>query len=134
MWYVTKQLDFCYGHRLMNYEGKCKFPHGHNALVEIVCKSDKLDDRGMVVDFGDIKRVVKEFIDTNWDHKMLLRRDDPLVEEFQKRGDPVYLFDENPTAETFAKHLYEMSKEKGLPVHEVRFYETPNSAAVYREE
>lgn len=117
----------------MNYEGKCKFPHGHNGIVEVVCRGESLDDRAMLVDFGDIKTVVKTFIDENWDHKMLLRKDDPLVEEFTERGEPMFLFDENPTAETFAKYLYQFAKENGLPVDEIRFHETPTSIAVYRE-
>lgn len=134
MWYVVKQIEFAYGHRLMNYEGKCRFPHGHNGVVEVVCCAKELDDRSMVIDFGDIKSVVKTFIDEHWDHKMLLRKDDPLVEEFRKRGEPIFLFDENPTAETFARFLFEMMRQKGLPVAEVRFYETPNSAAIYRDD
>lgn len=132
MWYVVKQIEFCYGHRLMNYSGKCRFPHGHNGIVEITCQSDQLDERGMVVDFGDIKKVIKSFIDESWDHKMLLRKDDPLVEEFRKRGEPLFLFDENPTAETFARFLYDYARAQNLPVSEVRFHETPGSVAVYR--
>lgn len=132
MWYVVKEIVFCYGHRLMNYDGKCRHPHGHNAKIEVMCEGDRLDERGMLVDFGDIKDVVKTFIDENWDHRMLLRKDDPLVEEFRKRGEPFFVFDENPTAETFAKHLYDFIKHAGLPVVEVRFYETPTSYAVYR--
>lgn len=131
MWRVIKQIEFCYGHRLMNYDGKCKYPHGHNGLVEVVCAADRLDARGMVIDFGDIKSVAKTFIDENWDHRMLLRKDDPLVEEYRRRGEPFFLFDENPTAETFAKFLYDLLKERGLPVAEVRFHETPSSVAIY---
>ncbi len=134
MWYVVKQIEFAYGHRLMDYSGKCRFPHGHNGLVEVVCFAPRLDHRGMVVDFGDIMSVVKTFIDENWDHKMLFRKDDPLVEEFQKRGEPVFLFDDNPTAETFAKYLFDMMKARGLPVAEVRFHETSNSVAIYKDE
>jgi 6-pyruvoyltetrahydropterin/6-carboxytetrahydropterin synthase len=118
----------------MDYDGKCRFPHGHNGIVEIVCCADRLDERGMVVDFGEIKEVAKKFIDENWDHRMLLRRDDPLVEEYQRRGEPIFLFDENPTAETFARYLYDLTKGRGLPVSEVRFHETPTSIAIYRGE
>lgn len=132
MWKVVKRIEFCYGHRLLNYEGKCKHPHGHNAVVEIECEGSGCDVRGMLVDFGDIKDAVKTYIDENWDHAMLLHRTDPLVEEYKKRGEPVFLFDENPTAETFAKHLFQIAHEKGLPVSEVRFWETPSSYAAYR--
>ena len=58
MYVVTKRIDFCYGHRLLNYEGKCKYLHGHNGRVEIELEGERLDDRGMVTDFGDIKRVM----------------------------------------------------------------------------
>ena len=101
--------------------------------VEIVCAGEELDHRAMLVDFGDIKDAVKSFIDENWDHRMLLRKDDPLAPEYEKRGEPVFLFDENPTAETFARFLYHHAREKGLPVSEVRFWETPTSYAAYRE-
>ena len=56
---VTVQIHFCYGHRLLDYDGACAHPHGHNGLVEIALESDALDHRGMVFDFGDVKRDVK---------------------------------------------------------------------------
>src|SRR5688500_19667652 len=79
MYLVTKRIDFCYGHRLLDYDGVCKHPHGHNALVEVDVRTDSLDKRNMVVDFSDIKRIVKGWIDRELDHKMILRHDDPLV-------------------------------------------------------
>lgn len=133
MWKVAKRIEFCYGHRLLDYAGKCKHPHGHNAVVEIECEGQACDARGMLVDFGDIKDALKNWIDANWDHAMLLKKSDPLVEEYKKRGEPVYLFDDNPTAETFARFLFRLAREKGLPVSEVRFWETPSSYAAYRE-
>ena len=55
---VTKIIPFCYGHRLLNYDGKCKYLHGHNGLAEISLSSKKLDHRGMVVDFTDVKNII----------------------------------------------------------------------------
>ena len=81
MYLVTKRIDFCYGHRLLDYDGICKHPHGHNAVAEIEIRADVLDARNMVADFSDIKRVVKGWIDRELDHRMILRRDDPLVLE-----------------------------------------------------
>ena len=78
MYSVTKRIDFCYGHRLLEYDGVCKHPHGHNATVEIQVRTGQLDNRNMVCDFSDIKRIVKGWIDQALDHKMLLRFDDPL--------------------------------------------------------
>lgn len=60
---VTKRIDFCYGHRLLEYDGVCKHPHGHNAVAEIEVRTDTLDNRNMVCDFSDIKRIVKGRID-----------------------------------------------------------------------
>ena len=83
MYSVTKRIDFCYGHRLLDYDGICKHPHGHNAVAEIEVRTDRLDNRNMVCDFSDIKRIVKGWIDRELDHKMLLRHDDPLVAPLQ---------------------------------------------------
>ena len=97
MYSVTKRIEFCYGHRLLDYDGVCKHPHGHNAIAEIEVRTAALDERDMVCDFSDIKRVVKDWVDRELDHKMILRRDDPLVEPLQVLGEPVYLVDSNPT-------------------------------------
>ena len=58
MFRVSREIDFCYGHRLLHYQGKCRHLHGHNGKVMITFEAGALDDRGMVLDFGDIKRVV----------------------------------------------------------------------------
>ena len=70
---VTKKIEFCYGHRLLDYDGVCRHPHGHNAVVEIEVRTATLDERAMVFDFSDIKKVVKTWVDKNLDHKMILR-------------------------------------------------------------
>jgi 6-pyruvoyltetrahydropterin/6-carboxytetrahydropterin synthase len=128
---VTKRLDFCYGHRLMNYEGVCKHLHGHNALVEIDIQADQLDARDMVVDFSDVKRLVKSWVDRELDHKMILRRDDPMVAVLQAQGEPLFLIDGNPTAERLAQLIYDQARSLGFNVVAVRFWETPTSAATY---
>jgi 6-pyruvoyltetrahydropterin/6-carboxytetrahydropterin synthase len=130
---VTRELTFCYGHRLMNYDGKCKVPHGHNGRVEITVESPTLDARGMVVDFGDLKKRVSAWIDEELDHKMLLREDDPLVPVFRKLGEPFHLMRENPTAENIAKLIFGKAREMGFAVTEVRLWETDTSCAIYRE-
>jgi 6-pyruvoyltetrahydropterin/6-carboxytetrahydropterin synthase len=98
MFRVTREIDFCYGHRLLNYDGKCKHLHGHNGRAVIVIESEKLDNRGMVLDFSDIKRVVSGWIEDNLDHRMILHRADPAREMLEKLGEPMYLVDENPRA------------------------------------
>ena len=133
MYSVTKRIDFCYGHRLLDYDGICKHPHGHNAVAEVEVRTDKLDTRNMVCDFSDIKRVVKGWIDHAFDHKMLLRRDDPLVKLLQDLGEPVYICDSNPTAEHIAQLIFQHAVKEGLPVTRVRMWETPTSFAEYGE-
>ena len=76
MFRVTKQIDFCYGHRLLNYDGKCRHLHGHNGRVEVHIEAGKLDARGMVQDFSEIKEAVKNWIDDTLDHRMLLHKDE----------------------------------------------------------
>jgi 6-pyruvoyltetrahydropterin/6-carboxytetrahydropterin synthase len=131
MYSVTKRIDFCYGHRLMEYDGVCRHPHGHNAAVEIEIRTEALDARNMVADFTDIKHVVKQWIDRELDHKMILRRDDPLVTALQALGEPMYLLESNPTVERIARLIFDVSRERGLPVSRVTVWETPTSWATY---
>jgi len=63
-------------HRLLRYKGKCAHLHGHNGRIEIELASDSLNEQSMVADFSDISRIVKEWIDQNLDHRLLLHRDD----------------------------------------------------------
>jgi 6-pyruvoyltetrahydropterin/6-carboxytetrahydropterin synthase len=133
MYSVTKRIEFCYGHRLLDYDGICRHPHGHNGLVEVEVRSGVLDKRNMVCDFSDIKRVVKGWIDRDLDHKMLLRHDDPLVKALQQLGEPVYICESNPTAEHIAKIIYQHAASEGLPVVRVKLWETPTSFAEYAE-
>ncbi len=131
MYLVTKRLEFCYGHRLLDYDGVCKHPHGHNATVEVDVRTDRLDSRNMVADFSDIKRIVKGWIDRELDHKMILRQDDPLVEPMRQLGEPMYLLESNPTVERIAKLIYDKAREQGLDIVAVRVWETPTSLACY---
>jgi 6-pyruvoyltetrahydropterin/6-carboxytetrahydropterin synthase len=134
MYRVVQQIHFIYGHRLLNYQGKCAQVHGHNGLVEIELRSHKLNSLGMVYDFDDIEKTMKTWIHEAFDHKMLLNKKDPLVEVFKSQGEPVYLFEDNPTAEVIAREIFTHAKTQGLPVFEVRIWETPGSLAAYNEE
>jgi 6-pyruvoyltetrahydropterin/6-carboxytetrahydropterin synthase len=134
MYSVTKRIEFCYGHRLLDYDGICKHPHGHNAVAEIEVRTDSLDPRNMVCDFSDIKRVVKGWIDRELDHKMILRHDDPLVKPLQQLGEPIYLLDSNPTVERIAKLVFDKARELGFNVVDVRVWETPSSFASFTGE
>jgi 6-pyruvoyltetrahydropterin/6-carboxytetrahydropterin synthase len=131
MYAVTKRIDFCYGHRLLDYNGVCKHPHGHNAVAEIEVSAGALDARNMVVDFTDIKNAIKGWIDRELDHKMILRHDDPLVNALRTLGEPMYLLDSNPTVERIARLIFDTSREQGLAVTRVTVWETPSSWATY---
>ena len=132
MFKVTREIHFCYGHRLMNYAGKCRHPHGHNGRAEVELSSETLDPRGMVRDFGEIKETVQSWIDKHLDHQMILRKDDPLVPVLRDMGEPYYLLDDNPTAESIAREIFRVAKEQGLPVTRVTLWETEKSYATYQ--
>lgn len=132
MFKVTREIHFCYGHRLMDYSGKCRHPHGHNGRVEVELSAEKLDRRGMVMDFGDIKERLQAWIDENLDHQMLLRRDDPLAKILKALKEPYYLLDDNPTAENIAREIFRVAAKKGLPVTRVTLWETEKSFATYQ--
>ena len=116
---------------LLDYDGICKHPHGHNAVAEVEVRTDRLDNRNMVCDFSDIKRIVKGWIDRELDHKMVLRQDDPLVGPLKALGEPMFLVDSNPTVERIARLIFDYAREQGLPVVRVKVWETPTSFAEY---
>ena len=133
MFQVTKEIHFCYGHRLLNYDGKCRYFHGHNGKVVVQLSSKTLDAKGMVRDFTEIKEILQTWIDKTLDHRMILHKNDPLRETLEKAGEPIYTMATNPTAENIAQLIYEIAKSKKLPVSSVTLWETPNSFATYLE-
>lgn len=133
LYQVTKIIHFCYGHRLLNYDGKCKHPHGHNGKIEICLSSETLDARGMVYDFSDISKEIKTWIDDHLDHQMILKEEDPLIPIFKELKEPFFVLKENPTAENIAKLIFEQTKAKGFPVQHVTLWETESSFATYKK-
>ena len=131
MYKVQREIAFCYGHRLINYEGKCRYLHGHNGIARITLETAELDERGMVLDFSDIKAVVLPWIESEFDHRMLLHKDDPLVPILAEIGEPIKVLDCNPTAENIARLIFNFVHDKGYPVSEVVLSETPSSSASY---
>jgi 6-pyruvoyltetrahydropterin/6-carboxytetrahydropterin synthase len=129
---VSREIDFCYGHRLLNYDGKCRYLHGHNGRAIITIESETLDERGMVLDFSDIKRVVSTWIDESLDHRMLLHKTDPVVPILRELGEPMFLTDENPTAENIAKLIYDFTASRGFPIVQCQLWETPHCFATYQ--
>ena len=131
MYQVTCEIDFCYGHRLLDYDGKCKHLHGHNGRAVVTIESAELDARGMVFDFSEVKRVVSQWIDTTLDHRLILNRHDPVVAKLEELGEPMHLIDTNPTAENIAKLIFDFTTTHGYPVVEVQLWETPRCFATY---
>lgn len=131
MFRVTREIHFCYGHRLLDYDGKCRHLHGHNGTAVITLHGNQLDRRGMVVDFSELKRVVGGWIDTTLDHTMLLHKDDPVLPLLRERGERVHVLDVNPTAENIAKLIFDYTAAQGFPVVEVRLWETDSCYATY---
>jgi 6-pyruvoyltetrahydropterin/6-carboxytetrahydropterin synthase len=131
MYRVTREFEFCYGHRLLDYEGKCRHLHGHNGRAVITLAALDLDPRGMVMDFSRIKRVVGHWIDETLDHKMLLHENDPVLPFLRQQGEPVYVMKVNPTAENIARLIYDYTAAQGFPVIEVRLWETAHCYATY---
>jgi 6-pyruvoyltetrahydropterin/6-carboxytetrahydropterin synthase len=132
MYRVTREIHFCYGHRLLNYEGKCRHLHGHNGRAVLTLEAPALDPLGMVTDFTHIKQVVQTWIDEVIDHKMLLHRDDPIIPHLRQIGEPFYVMDVNPTAENIARLIFDYAAGRGFPVVEVSLWETENCYATYR--
>ncbi len=133
MFRVTKEIWFCYGHRLLNYNGKCANLHGHNGKAVITVETATLDELGMVIDFGQLKTTIGKWIDENLDHKLLLHKDDPVIESLKKLGETYVAVEVNPTAENIAKMIYDQARKHGLPVTEVTLWEAENSFATYTE-
>ena len=127
MYSVTKRIEFCYGQRLLTTSAH---PHGHNAVAELDSVG-RAHHRNMVMDFGDIKRAIKTWVDRELDHKMILRADDPLTPILEGLGEPVYKLDSNPTAERIARLIFDVAREQGLPVAKVTVWVTPVSWATY---
>jgi 6-pyruvoyltetrahydropterin/6-carboxytetrahydropterin synthase len=132
MFVVTREFEFCFGHRLMDYDGKCRNLHGHNGKACVTLAAEQLNRLGMVVDFVEIKRVIASWIDETLDHTLLLHRDDPLVKTLQATGEKVLALEVSPTTENIAKLIFDYARGRGLPVVEVTMWETPYSFATYR--
>ncbi len=132
MYRVTKLIRFCYGHRLLNYDGKCRHLHGHNGRVEIELAAARLDRRGMVRDFTEIKQRIQHWIDASLDHKMILNRRDPALPHLKALHEPVFVIAENPTAENLAKLIFRHVRRLGFPVTRVTLWETDSSFATYQ--
>jgi 6-pyruvoyltetrahydropterin/6-carboxytetrahydropterin synthase len=132
MYEVTQELAFCYGHRLLDYQGKCARLHGHNGVAQITLRAEQLDRQGMVADFEAIELQLRTWINQTLDHRLLLHQDDPVVPALRALKEPLGVVPFNPTAENIARMIFDHAAEAGFPVVEVRLVEVPGSSASYR--
>jgi len=132
MYEVSREIHFCYGHRLIGYPGACRRLHGHNGRLLVTVRASRLDELGMVVDFKTLKTTVEDWVDRFLDHRMILRTDDPAVQVLVDLGEPITVLDVIPTAENLARLVAEVAVDNGFDVVEVALWENPKSCAVYR--
>lgn len=147
---ICRSFEFDAGHRLVDHEGQCKFLHGHHYKAEyfmLPLTGKTLDSVGRVLDFGVVKQRVTNWIDTNWDHNMVLSMKDPLCEFacagvespsdvlVRLCGRKPYLMpnNENPTAENMAKELWQKTRLllPEVQLISVRLWETPKCYAEF---
>ena len=131
--YIVKTEDsFDSAHFLARYNGKCRNIHGHRWRVVIEIAGENLDD-GMVVDFTDIKAALKSLTD-NLDHSLVMEKDTLKPQTYEclvDEGFRIMIMDFRPTAENFAKYLFDEIKNKGFNIRAAEVYETPNNCARY---
>ncbi len=137
---VTKEFSFETGHALYGYDGKCKNVHGHSYKLAVTVIGTPVSEKnavklGMVIDFGDLKKIVKEEVVDVFDHATVFNRNTPhleLAEELEKRGHQVILADYQPTSENMVLHFAAKIKgrlPKNLKLHSLKLRETETAYA-----
>jgi 6-pyruvoyltetrahydropterin/6-carboxytetrahydropterin synthase len=104
---IMRRIKFCAGHRLHRHGGKCEFFHGHNYVADFYVTADETDDIGRVIDFADLKRLFKGWLDEHWDHGFVLNKADENGIKVIKQVEPCkyFVLPYNPTAENMAQYL-----------------------------
>lgn len=137
---ITKQFSFETGHALYGYDGKCKNVHGHSYKLSVTVIGQPITDTsnvkfGMVIDFSDLKKIVKEEIVDVFDHATVFNKNTPHLElaaELKSRGHHVILVDYQPTSENmvtdFAKKIGSRLPS-GIKLHSLKLQETDTSFA-----
>lgn len=133
-----REHEFCYGHRVAGHESKCANLHGHNGRVIFYIEGPALDTVGRVLDFSVMKSTLVQWLEDNWDHKMLFWDKDVIgknIHNFCVGMGGIILVPFNPTAENMAQYLVDVVGPKVLPEHirlvKVEFYETAKCGVVY---
>jgi len=132
----TRRIEFDAAHRVMQHKSKCRMLHGHRYALEATFCAEQLDDLGMVIDFGEIKEILGQWIDQNWDHNTILNnKDQELGGGIAKiTGQKIYYLNANPTAEEMASYLLKEICPKIFANHKIsctkiKLFETPNCYA-----
>ncbi len=137
---ITKQFSFETGHALYGYDGKCRNVHGHSYKLSVTVIGQPITDNtnvkfGMVIDFSDLKNIVKDEIVNVFDHATVFNKNTPHVElakELEDRGHHVLLVDYQPTSEMmvidFAKKIQQHLSEN-IKLHSLKLQETATSFA-----
>ena len=137
---ITKQFSFETGHALYGYDGKCRNVHGHSYKLSVTVIGKPIEDtshvkHGMVIDFGDLKKIVKNEIVDIFDHATVFNKNTPHVElakELEDRGHNILLVDYQPTSEMmvidFAKKIKKHLPET-IKLHSLKLQETETSFA-----
>lgn len=138
-WSVTRRIEWDAAHRVPLHHSKCKHLHGHRYAAEITAEADTLTREGFVVDFGEIKARVGQWIDDHLDHAFIYQATDELAVRICDELDAVleesraFPMTGPPTAENIAELIAKVAqgKLKGLTVTRVVVYETPNCRATW---
>jgi 6-pyruvoyltetrahydropterin/6-carboxytetrahydropterin synthase len=137
---ITKQFTFETAHALYGYDGKCKNIHGHSYKLDVTVIGEPITDMnnvkcGMVIDFGDLKKIVKSEVVDTMDHAILLNKDTPhkqLADDLMASGHDVVLVDYQPTSENMvADFAQRISKrlDPSLSLHSLKLRETETAFA-----
>ena len=139
MYTLISEASFDSAHFLAQYEGKCRNIHGHRWTTKVEIYGEELQEngscRGMLVDFGYLKKYLKELADY-YDHALIIEKDsmrELTLNALKEDGFRIIEVEFRPTAENFAKYFYNYFKDKGFLVKNIFVYETPNNCATYSE-
>lgn len=142
MFKLKSEVQFDTAHYLSGYEGKCSNIHGHRYRLVATIGSKELhkdgQTRGMVDDFGNFKKALKE-IEEAFDHKLVIENNEDGRRVYEKLKElpndfDMVLVDYRATAEEMSRDIFNRLKNMGLPVIEVELYETPNNSCIYTED
>lgn len=131
---VSRDHDFCAGHRVYGHEGKCARFHGHGYRATFTIEADTLDVLGRIIDYSVIKDTLVAWVEREWDHRMLLWVKDPAANWVDEGwAESVVLLPFNPTAENMAAYLLAVVAPNVLPatvrIASVVVQETPKCSA-----